>query len=297
MRTLLILFLAAFLLASCSAAGDGPAESPAYTNTPSAESRVGSQQIVDPSAAIASGQVALIYARVLPGTGSVNLRQGPSVDYAVVGQLAENIEMPVVEITPSGDWIRLDFEGDVAWVYASLIEIIGDFSSMPLADRATEFPTSEIDVDLNRATRIIEEFTGEPATQLEFLEEAAMPNAELRPGWKFRDAAGRLFWLDTVTYSLVQVEPSPLFNTATGDVKDILVLRQIAENIALEHSTRFGDLQANLDYSEGDKLAQFFFFQWEDRSKPWSIMPPMVQVGLTADGRLLSWLNTVDLTD
>jgi hypothetical protein len=78
---------------------------------------------------------------------------------------------------------------------------------------------------------------------------------------------------------------------------DILELRQIAENIALEHSARFSELRANLDYSEGDKLTQFYFFQWEDRSEPRGMMPPMVQVGLTVDGRLHSWLNTLDLTD
>lgn len=237
--------------------------------------------------------------QVIPGMGIVNLRLGPGTDFDVMGQLNEDVEVSVVGTTAQRDWWQLSLDGGPAWVYAPLVKFTGDPSMVPVVDggATVPVPAPDVDVDLNRATRIIEEFTGEPATQLEFLEEAAMPNAELRPGWKFRDATGRLFWLDTVTYSLVQVEPTPLLNMATDDVKDLLVLRQIAENIALEHSTRFGDLRANLDYSEGDKLTQYFFFQWEDRSKPWSIMPPMVQVGLTADGRLHSWLNTLDLTD
>lgn len=289
------LLLATILFAACSGIDNGPEQTPVSTSAAGGESSVRFRQIVGPTDALSSSPVAPPHVWVLPGTGPVNIRQGPGVDFAVVGQLDEGIEVPVIAIAPSGDWIRLNFEGRNAWVYSPFIEIIGDLSSLSFAEEAVEPLAS--DIDLDRAAGVIEGFTGESAIQLEFLEEAAMPNAGLRPGWKLRDASGRLFWLDTATYSLVQVEPSTLFSAGTDDTKDILELRQIAEHLALEHSARFGELRANLDYSEGDKLAQFYFFQWEDRSEPWGMMPPMVQVGLATDGRLHSWLNTLDLTD
>lgn len=295
MKSLTGLFLATILLAACSGVDNGPEQAHVSTSTPGGASSVRSQQIVGPTDTLSSSPVAPPHVRVLPGTGPVNIRQGPGLDFAVVGQLDEGIEVPVIAIAPSDDWIRLNFEGRNAWVYSPFVEIIGDLSSLSFAEETVEPLAS--DIDLDRAAGVIEGFTGESTIQLEFLEEAAMPNAGLRPGWKIRDTPGRLFWLDTATYSLVQVEPSPLFSAGTDDTKNIMELRQIAEHIALQHSSRFGELRANLDYSEGDKLTQFYFFQWEDNSKPWGMVPPMVQVGLTAGGRLHSWLNTLDLTD
>jgi hypothetical protein len=124
-----------------------------------------------------------------------------------------------------------------------------------------------------------------------------MPNADLRPGWQLMDPSGRLYWLDVQTYQLVQIEPSPLDNADPASTKSIEELRQIAEELALEHSSRFVDLMDELVYTEGDKLGQSLFFQWEDRTKPWLFMPPRLQVGLTSDGQLLSWLNTLDIVE
>jgi hypothetical protein len=210
--------------------------------------------------------------------------------------LAENAEVPVVGMTASGDWLQLELEGGPGWVYAPFVQLIGEFP-IPATDEGALPPISTSDIDLDRATEVVESFTGQTDIQLEFLGEAAMPNAGLRAGWKLTEPSGRLFWLDTETYSLVEMEPSPLVTGATEGSKSMEELRQAAEEIALERSVRFGELVDVLDYSEGDKLGQHFFFRWEDRTEPWSTMPPMLQVGLTGEGELFSWLNTLDLTD
>jgi hypothetical protein len=150
--------------------------------------------------------------------------------------------------------------------------------------------------DFDRATEVIDAFMGMSNMHLLLVEGSAMPNANLRPGWKLMDDSGRLYWLDVETYQPVQIEPFPLISVDTTGPKSIEELRQIARQFAEEHSAQFAELEEELTYSEGDKLGLRFFFQWEDRSRLWSFMPPMLQVGLTSDGQVFSWLNTLDLS-
>lgn len=182
-------------------------------------------------------------------------------------------------------------------MYAALVEFTGDASTVPVVGVNIPIPVSSSDIDLDRAAEVIEAFTGKGDLQLSLVDVSAMPNADLRPGWQLMDTSGRLYWLDVQTYQLIQIEPSPLVNADPTSVKSIEELQQIAERFAMEHSMRFADLMDELVYSEGDKLGQSFFFSWEDRTSPWLFMPPVLQVGLTSDGQLFSWLNTLDLVE
>jgi len=235
--------------------------------------------------------------KMIPGMGPVNLRQGPGTDFDVIGQLTEGAEASVIATTASRDWLPLFLDGGPAWVYAPLVQFMGDPSSVPIKGDRSPVPILSSDIDLDRATEVIESFTGKSGIRLSLVDVSAMPNAGLRPGWQLVDGSGRPYWLDVETYYLVQLEPAPLVNADPSGSKSIEDLRQIAERIALEHSLQFGGLMDLLVYSEGDKLGQTFFFQWEDRTKPWGSMLQMLQVGLTSDGQLLSWLNTLDLTN
>jgi hypothetical protein len=234
---------------------------------------------------------------VIPGMGVVNLRLGPGTDFEVIGQLNEGVEVPVIGTTAFRDWWQLFLDGRPAWVYVPLVEFTGDPSSVPVVDVNIPMPVSGSDIDLDRATEVIESFTGRSDIQLSLVEISAMPNADLRPGWQLMDPSGRLYWLDVQTYQLVQIEPSPLAIADPASKKSSEGLRQIAEELALEYSRKFVDLKDELVYSEGDKLGQSFFFHWEDQTNPWLFMPPVLQVGLTSDGQLLSWLNTLDLVE
>jgi len=234
---------------------------------------------------------------VVPGMGSVNLRQGPGTDFDVIGQFTEGAKASVIATTASRDWLQLFLDGGPAWVYAPLVQFVGDPSSVPIKDDRSPVPILNSDIDLDRATEVIKSFTGKSGIRLSLVDVSAMPNAGLRPGWQLVDESGRPYWLDVETYHLVQIEPAPVINADPSGSKSVEDLRQIAERIALEHSLQFGGLMDVLVYSEGDKLGQTFFFQWEDRTKPWGSMLQMLQVGLTSDGQLLSWLNTLDLTD
>ena len=43
-----------------------------------------------------------------------------------------------------------------------------------------------------------------------------------------------------------------------------------------------------------------YFFRWDYRNKdwsgtPWALMPPFLQIGMSADGKLVTYTNTLDL--
>jgi hypothetical protein len=229
--------------------------------------------------------------------GPVNLRLGPGTDFEVIGRLTEGVEASVIATTASRDWLQLFLDDAPAWVYAPLVHFVGDPLSVLITGAGGSVPIPSSDINLDRATKVIESFTGKSGIRLSQVDVSAIPNAGLRPGWQLVDESGMIYWLDVETYHLVQIEPAPLVNADPSGSKSVEELRQIAERIALEHSLQFGGLMDLLVYSEGNMLGQTFFFQWEGWTKPGGSMLPMLQVGLTSDGQLLSWLNTLDLTD
>jgi hypothetical protein len=248
-----------------------------------------------PPAAGGPGSTTYGSVQLSPGMGAVDLRSGPGLHFDVIGQLNEGVEIEVIGTTGWRDWWQLSFDGEPAWVFASLVEFSGDPSVIPVVDGDVPVPVSGADIDIERAVKVVEAFMGKSDLLLSLIDVSAMPNANLRPGWQLTDDSGRLYWLDVETYQLVQIEPYPINHTDSTSPKSIEELRRIARELALEHSIIFADSEEGLDYSESDKLGQNFFFEWEDRSRPWRFMPPRLQVGLTSGGQLLSWLNTLDL--
>lgn len=59
-------------------------------------------------------------ARVLVG---VNVRQGPSTDFLVVGNFAPNTEVPALAVNPSGTWYKVEYYNSEGWVFGDLVEV------------------------------------------------------------------------------------------------------------------------------------------------------------------------------
>lgn len=58
-------------------------------------------------------------------------------------------------------------------------------------------------------------------------------------------------------------------------------------------------LKSELVYEEGNK-GDIYFFQWSYRNKDWTgsnwmMMPPFLQIGLSADGKITTNINTLNL--
>jgi len=58
----------------------------------------------------------------------INVRAGPSQDYAIVGILQQGEKVPAIGRSPGGDWIKILYptvNGGVAWVYSYLVTVSG----------------------------------------------------------------------------------------------------------------------------------------------------------------------------
>ncbi len=63
----------------------------------------------------------------------INLREGPSLDYARIDLIDKGSELPVVGIARNGEteiWLEVQHEGKIGWVYAPLFDVV----SSPLLD-------------------------------------------------------------------------------------------------------------------------------------------------------------------
>lgn len=68
------------------------------------------------------------------GSSVVNLRQGPGTGYSVVDQVSANEELMAVGRTPDDSWFKVRYQGETAWVAASVVDLIGDLESLPQID-------------------------------------------------------------------------------------------------------------------------------------------------------------------
>lgn len=103
------------------------------------------QEDVDPILAIPSatpepsatpsGPVAIIESQVQ------NVRSGPSVNYQVLGQVAEGEMIPIIGATVDFNWVVINYRGQQGWLATYLLEVAGDRSQIPvIAPPATPTP-------------------------------------------------------------------------------------------------------------------------------------------------------------
>lgn len=61
------------------------------------------------------------------------IRVGPGATYDLVGNLDENLEVMIVAVNPSREWLRIAYNDLAdAWVYAEFVQPAGDTSGLPL---------------------------------------------------------------------------------------------------------------------------------------------------------------------
>ena len=158
---------------------------------------------------------------------------------------------------------------------------------------STSTPLTEAGIDHEMAVESIHAFIGSGNADLAFQEITYMinsPNADLLVG-VYMDGLGGLYSVDPNSYKVVEIEPSPI-GTMQGEPLGLEQLRKIAEERAAEEVPGFGEIRDSLSYEEGNKL-DIFFFKWEAENREWKYTPPKFQVGIRADGKLLTYMNTL----
>ncbi|MFN2195668.1 MAG: SH3 domain-containing protein [Anaerolineales bacterium] len=105
-------------------------------------------------------------ARAVTDQDQINVRSGPSVDYALIGVLLPGQQVPVIGRTPGGDWVQVSYPGvpgNVGWVFSSLL-VIPPNSGLPIIEPpATPTPQMTPTIDPTLAAQFIVEV---PATRL-----------------------------------------------------------------------------------------------------------------------------------
>jgi len=82
-----------------------------------------------------SGPVVIIESQVQ------NVRSGPSVNYQVLGQVAEGEVIPIIGATVDFSWVVISYRGQQGWLATYLLEVAGDRSQIPvIAPPATPTP-------------------------------------------------------------------------------------------------------------------------------------------------------------
>lgn len=74
---------------------------------------------------------------VTPNREYINVRLWPALGATVIGSLETGDVMTATGISVSGDWVRIDYFGDEAWVATLVVNASGDLNALPIGDPRT----------------------------------------------------------------------------------------------------------------------------------------------------------------
>jgi hypothetical protein len=84
----------------------------------------------EPTAVPPTATPSVPIARVIQGA---NVRSGPNTVFAPpIGSLAANETSEILARNPAGDWYKIRYYNDSAWIFASLVEVSGNISALPV---------------------------------------------------------------------------------------------------------------------------------------------------------------------
>lgn len=200
----------------------------------------------------------------------------------------------------------------IAAVMSALIWLGSPVSAVPDAKQlnypapdAAQFATQATATGIDQAAQIdlIRGIMAKPGLQLAFDSTQGLANVAGRDAAVYVDQAGSKYYIDMQTGRLAEIDAGALAHEDVHPAQALSMdeLRSIATRFAQANSTRLAELQPSLVYDEGCK-GTLCFFRWDARNLPidwsgteWAIMPPFLQVGVLADGQVLTYYNSLDL--
>jgi hypothetical protein len=154
----------------------------------------------------------------------------------------------------------------------------------------------ETQIDQARALAAIDDFLREPSRIVAFREITTMgnsPDGLLRVA-RFEDDLGRSFLMAVMANRVLEMDPGLTNPVVEGARLAQAELEARAEALIARELPAFTDLKPSLISTGGVKSGDLYFFRYEYAGGgPWAGLPPLAQVGITADGRIFSYLNTL----
>jgi uncharacterized protein YraI len=74
---------------------------------------------------------------ILVNRDGVNVRLFPAIGAEVLGFVDAGFRAPATARSPDNEWVRIDFNGQEAWIGLAVINVFGDLNSLPVADPRT----------------------------------------------------------------------------------------------------------------------------------------------------------------
>ena len=156
-------------------------------------------------------------------------------------------------------------------------------------------------VNQERDIALIRQVMGNPALKLNFKTIDPLANALSYQAAIYVDETGTRYGVEISTGAFALLEPNypthPII--AESDRKSLDELRGAARQFALTLSPRLREIERDLLFEESCK-GELCFFRWDVRNRDWSgtdwvFMPPLLQVGMLANGQVATLVNTLEL--
>ncbi|HET7011768.1 MAG TPA: hypothetical protein VFI11_13410 [Anaerolineales bacterium] len=151
-------------------------------------------------------------------------------------------------------------------------------------------------IDQTRALEAIHAFLQEDVAPIGFREITLMgnsPNGQLRVA-RFEDGSGRSFLVAVTANRVLEMMPGPTLPAVQGPRLSQLELETLALELITRELPEFPEMRSRLASTAGVKSGELYFFRYEyPEGGPWTSLPPLAQVGLTEDGQVFSYLNTL----
>jgi len=114
----------------------------------------------------------------------------------------------------------------------------------------------------------------------------------------FADRYGSQFQVELTSWRVVEADMSPSVDaTAASRPLTPAELRAQAEDLLTANTPTFAAIRDRLSYEEGVK-GDIHFYSWDDLTyQGWQVMPPMARLGLMPDGRLITYINSLFLSN
>jgi DNA-binding CsgD family transcriptional regulator len=156
-----------------------------------------------------------------------------------------------------------------------------------------------VTVNQNADIDLIRQVMNKPDLGLTFIGIQNLANAPWIDAVGYTDNIGTKYWVAIEGGRLAQIEPPYAPEVPAMEVKSIDEVRPMAEKFAQDNSPLYVQLKSKLTYEEGNK-GDIYFFTWSYRNKDWTgtdwmMMPPFLQIGMSADGKITTYINTLDL--
>jgi len=233
---------------------------------------------------------------VTAGDGdNVLLRAGPGITYARVGLLKTGEKAAALGVSEGGDWICIAFSGAPegrAWIYAAYVKL--DFGDLPVLDPVNGkvislTPTAASQLGSQKGLLSIKKYLKQDNLNVQFLDFSDNLNHFSNPDQRVEryQVGSTIYSTDLNNGYIVEIDTRGFVITAPGSQLSLAVLQQKARSL-IAVLAPWVVLQG-LTPQPGQK-GDNYFFRWVDAKSR-----NFIQVGYTADGQLLNYVNGLDV--